>query len=399
MPRLIRLRSRSEAKTNDPGRPWEACVNCHFFGRIRHPDGGRAGVGRHGRRERKGEEQGFLVAGRRRNTQVLQDGLGRGIRDQGRTRARSREPIRRGRREKPEGLVLLLALPPGDVGPGCRDPREAGVRDQGSGDGSKAHDLGPVDRRGWPGVVRHRPDRFQRGGWPSGILRTPGRLGRRGRREASGIRAEGAARSDQPGRSAAITGRSSGLITGRPSEVDPGSLQAPLARHRPGPADPSGPPAIATELVREHGEEAIRLQIDILDGLPEKRRGKIADPAAYLVTAIRNGHAAPKGFVGRAERQAREEARRAKERQEAEDRRRQREQAARERAEQQAVAAYWESLTPEQQAELDAAATAQADPAEVAQEWGAFRKLGQRLRRDQYIRQLLASRATPPAEA
>ncbi len=156
---------------------------------------------------------------------------------------------------------------------------------------------------------------------------------------------------------------------------------------------------MAADLVREHGEEDIRLQIDILDGLPEKRRGKIADPAAYLVTAIRNGHSVPKGHVGRAERQAREEARQARERQEAEARRRERAEAARERAERQAIDAYWSALTPEQQAELDAAATAQADPAEVGQESGALRKLGQRLRREQYIRQLLTNQATPPAEA
>ena len=74
-------------------------------------------------------------------------------------------------------------------------------------------------------------------------------------------------------------------------------------------------------------------------------------------------------------------------------------EAARERTERQAIDAYWSALTPEQQAELDAAATARADPAEVAQESGALRKLGQRVRRDQYIRQLLASRAAPLAEA
>ena len=189
-------------------------------------------------------------------------------------------------------------------------------------------------------------------------------------------------------------------------EVEPLVLDPPPRPAAPGPSPLEAEligrgitPAMAVDLVREHGEEKVRLQIDILDGLPEKRRAKIADPAAYLVTAIRNGHAAPKGFVGRAERQAREEARQAQERKEAEDRRRRRAEAAREKAERQAIDAYWSALTPEQQVELDAAATAQADPTEVAQESGALRKLGQRLRRDQYIRQLLASRAAPPAEA
>jgi hypothetical protein len=121
-------------------------------------------------------------------------------------------------------------------------------------------------------------------------------------------------------------------------------------------------PAMARELVRGHGEEAIRLQIDILDSLPEKKRGKINDPAAYLVTAIRNGHAAPKGFIGRAERQAREEARQARERQEAEGRCRQREQAARERALREEADAYIKRLTPAEREALEAEALAGAGP-------------------------------------
>jgi len=121
-------------------------------------------------------------------------------------------------------------------------------------------------------------------------------------------------------------------------------------------------PAMAGELVREHGEEAIRLQIDILDGLPEKKRAKIADPAAYLVTAVRNGHAAPKGFISRAERQAREEARRARERQEAEDRRRRQEEEARERAVREEVDAYLGRLTAAERAALEAEALARTDP-------------------------------------
>jgi hypothetical protein len=101
-------------------------------------------------------------------------------------------------------------------------------------------------------------------------------------------------------------------------EVEPLVLDPPPRPATPGPSPLQAEligrgitPAVAADLVCEHGEEAIRLQIEILDGLPEKRRGKIADPAAYLVTAVRNGHTAPRGFVGRAERQAREEARQA----------------------------------------------------------------------------------------
>jgi hypothetical protein len=152
--------------------------------------------------------------------------------------------------------------------------------------------------------------------------------------------------------------------------------------------------------VKEHAEDAIRLQIEILDWrLAGKKADRIEDPAAWLVSAIKRPHTPPKGFEPRAERQAREEAKQARERKAAEDRRREQAEATREKTERQAIEAYWSALTPEQQAELDAAATAQADPVEVSQEWGPLKKLGQRLRRDQSIRQLLASRETRPAEA
>jgi hypothetical protein len=152
-------------------------------------------------------------------------------------------------------------------------------------------------------------------------------------------------------------------------EVEPLVLAPPPRAAAPGPSPLEAEligrgitPAIAADLVREHGEEKVRLQIEILDGLPEKRRGEITDPAAYLVTAIRNGHAAPKGFISRAERQAREEARRARERQEAEDRRRRREEEARERALREGVDAYLGRLTPAERATLEAKVLAQADP-------------------------------------
>jgi hypothetical protein len=157
---------------------------------------------------------------------------------------------------------------------------------------------------------------------------------------------------------------------------------------------------VAAELVRRHPAEAIRAKIDVFDWMVGKQDKRLArSPAGYLVKSITDDYAPPKGYAGREERQACEEAKQARERKAAEDRRREREEAAREKAERRAIDAYWSALTPEQQAELDAAATAQADPAEVAQEWGALRRIGQRLRRDQYIRRLLTNQATPPTEA
>jgi hypothetical protein len=146
-------------------------------------------------------------------------------------------------------------------------------------------------------------------------------------------------------------------------------------------------------------QEKIRLQIDILDTLPKKKRDKIADPAAYLVIAIRNGHAAPSNYISKAERERRAEAKRQAEQKVAEDRRREQAEAAREKAERQAINAYWASLTPPQQAELEAAAIAQADADTLALTKGPTRRIGLTIVRDQYIRQLLNDRQGLPAKA
>ena len=146
----------------------------------------------------------------------------------------------------------------------------------------------------------------------------------------------------------------------------------------------------AAELVQQHPAERIEQKLEVFDWMTEKQDKRVAkSPAGYLVKSIADDYATPKGFVLKAERQRQEEARQAKEREAAERRRCEKEQQARDRAEREAIAAYWESLTPEQQAELDAAAEAQADPDDVAQEWGALKRIGRQLRRDQYIRRIL----------
>ncbi len=158
-------------------------------------------------------------------------------------------------------------------------------------------------------------------------------------------------------------------------------------------------PAIASDLVRGHAEERIREQIEILDWLTKKKPEKIDEPAAWLVIAIKNGHAAPKGFVSKAEQQRRTEARKAKDRQDAEDHRRKQEEDARDHAEKKAILDHWEALTPEQQATLQAAADAQANPEDLAQQAGPLKSLGQTIRRHEYIRQLLRNRQQATAEA
>jgi hypothetical protein len=120
---------------------------------------------------------------------------------------------------------------------------------------------------------------------------------------------------------------------------------------------------VAAELVRRHPAETICAKIDVFDWMAGKQDKRLArSPAGYLVKSITDDYAPPKGYVGRAERQAREEARQARERQEAEDHRRRRGQAARERAVRKEVDAYIGRLTPAEREALEAKALAQAGP-------------------------------------
>ena len=117
---------------------------------------------------------------------------------------------------------------------------------------------------------------------------------------------------------------------------------------------------VARELVQDHTEEKIRSQMERLDWLVQKKPDKIGDPAAYLVRAIQNDFAAPKGYVSPAERQRRDEAKQAKEHKAAEERRRQQQAEALERAEHKILDAHWQSLPPDELARLDTEALAQA---------------------------------------
>jgi hypothetical protein len=156
---------------------------------------------------------------------------------------------------------------------------------------------------------------------------------------------------------------------------------------------------VARKLVQECDVEVIGQQIDILDfRLAGKKAGRIDDPAAWLVAAIRHPHTPPKDYVSPAERQQAEQAQQAKERQAAEDRRRQKEEEARDRAEKRAITAYWEGLSKEQQAALDASAIAQADAEDLKLiEAGPMKRIGMTILRDKYIWQLLKNRQPEPA--
>jgi Replication initiator protein A len=156
----------------------------------------------------------------------------------------------------------------------------------------------------------------------------------------------------------------------------------------------------AAELVEKHPAEIIQAHIEVFDFLTEKQDKRVAkSPAGYLVKSIEDDYAAPKGFVSRDERQRQEEARKDKERTETEARRQKQEAAARDKAEREAINAYWASLTPEQQAELDEASKANTDADTFALESGPLKRMGQKLRREEYIRQLLNNPQPVPADA
>ena len=151
--------------------------------------------------------------------------------------------------------------------------------------------------------------------------------------------------------------------------------------------------ATAAELASQHPAPSLQQKIEVFDWLVEQRDKRVAkSPAGFLVKSIQDDYADPKGFVPAAERQRLAEARQARERDAAEARRREREQQAQENAERQAIAAYWAGLTPEQQTALDAAATAEADPEQLALEKGPLKSMGQHIRRNDYIRRILQKR-------
>jgi hypothetical protein len=127
--------------------------------------------------------------------------------------------------------------------------------------------------------------------------------------------------------------------------------------------------AKAERLAREHPAQVIEGKLEVFDWLAAKEDKRVAkSPAGYLVKSIEEDYTAPKGFVPKAERQRRAEARQAQERAKAEHRRQQHEQEARDQAERQAVDAYLKRLTPAERKALEAEVLARAGP-EVRQSY------------------------------
>jgi hypothetical protein len=153
----------------------------------------------------------------------------------------------------------------------------------------------------------------------------------------------------------------------------------------------------AAELVQKHPAETIQLKIDVFDwlvGRQDKRVGK--SPEGYLVKSIRDDYKAPNGYVSKADRECQAEAAKRRQQADAEERRRKQQEEAQARKERAAITAFWDALTPEQQATHDAAAIAKADAEELKLiEPGPLKRFGMTILRDKHIRQLLQDQGKP----
>ena len=140
--------------------------------------------------------------------------------------------------------------------------------------------------------------------------------------------------------------------------------------------------SIAEQLTENHPRERIEAKMEIQDWMSENKSGKpVANPAGWLVKAIEDDYAPPKGFVGKAEQQRREQAaqdHRAKLAQtESDKRRKDREEREAIIAERKHVEDYLASLDPSEKQQLEERAMAVADDyqTEIINGTGSTRKM------------------------
>ena len=119
--------------------------------------------------------------------------------------------------------------------------------------------------------------------------------------------------------------------------------------------------ATASELVQRHSSDAIQAKIDVFDFLVEqKAKGVGKSPAGYLVKSIEMNYKEPPDYVSRAERERLAEAKRQADLKDAAEHRRKQEADKQVRKLAGQAKAYRQSRTPEQLAQLEADAIAQA---------------------------------------
>lgn len=155
--------------------------------------------------------------------------------------------------------------------------------------------------------------------------------------------------------------------------------------------------ASALELTQQYPAERIAEKLEVFDWLmasDDKRATK--SPSGYLLKSIEKDYATPKGFVSLTERERRDAAKRVEQDRLAATRRAEQAAIARDRAERAAIDGYWDELSPGQQAELDAAALAGADPETLQLARGPMRKFGVQILRQNLIRQRLQAEGKLP---
>lgn len=150
----------------------------------------------------------------------------------------------------------------------------------------------------------------------------------------------------------------------------------------------------AATLVSEFSEERISRQVEHFDWLKEKSPKSVSkNPGGFLADAIRQSYPTPPGFETKAERAARNEVKREKERQETEARRRKEESRRRDLETQAQINAHLAGLTAQEQEQLDAEALEQADPAmrEAYEQTSlaALKRVQLRVIREVHVRRIL----------
>ena len=119
----------------------------------------------------------------------------------------------------------------------------------------------------------------------------------------------------------------------------------------------------AAELVQDHPAEAIQIKLEVFDWLMEKQDKRAAkNPPGYLIASIQKNYPTPKGFIPKAERVARAEAKRQADQKSAEERRHKQEQDSRDQARQRKADAYIKQLDQAERIALESEALAAASP-------------------------------------
>lgn len=150
--------------------------------------------------------------------------------------------------------------------------------------------------------------------------------------------------------------------------------------------------ATAVELVDQHAPEAITAKLDVFDWLVGRGDRKIkTNPAGYLVESIRKDYAPPKGYESSADRERRTVAAQANEKAAAEQRRKTLDAKTQAVDEAEAVEHYWNALTADQQAKLEAEALESVEPEQWENCHGkpVLERIFRRTAREDHIKRLL----------